>query len=201
MKRMLVLAAVAGLAFPAAALAKGASEATIAGPGLKGGGIHLESGGGDPSPGTPLGDLTEYTGYFPATFGQEPDPMLAKRPAGTLGPKYEIEWTVPGPNGETATIRQDLYPYAEAGAMTYMRPGQTFFGSEKTHGGWFIAAEGTLKSTLVEAGLPTSPPSGGAGGSWSPLSWSLGAIAGTALVLLLGAMYVTLRRRPGPVRA
>jgi hypothetical protein len=76
--RLTVLAAaLTALAVAGSAFAKGASEAKITGPGLKKGGIVLKSdGGGDPSSGTPLGDLTEYGGLFPGMFGQEPDPML-----------------------------------------------------------------------------------------------------------------------------
>jgi hypothetical protein len=103
-------ASLAALVLAAPALAKGPSEAKVSGPGLQGGGIHLKSdGGGDPSSCTPLGDLTEFSGFFPALFGQMPDPMRTKRPTSKLGPKYTIEYTVPGPNGDAATIRQDLF--------------------------------------------------------------------------------------------
>src|SRR5215210_2301367 len=155
--RISILAmATTGLVLAAPALAKGPAEATIDGPGLKGGGIHLKGGGGDPTAGTPLGDLTESGGFFPAAYGQQPDPMLRSRPTGDLGPKYEVEYRVPGPNGDTATLRQDLYPYAAEGPVTYMQPGQEFFDGMKTHGGWYLGAR-DLKSKLVEAGLPASP--------------------------------------------
>jgi hypothetical protein len=186
------LAAAVAIAFPAAALAKGASEATISGPGLEGGGIHLMSGGGDPASGSPLGRLTEYAGYFPATFGQVPDPMLRHRPRGTLGPKYSIVWTVPGPNGDTAKLHQDLYPYAQPGPLTYMRPGQSFFGDQRTHGGWF-AAPAEIKSTLAGAGLPVRPPGRDSGGG-STLAWGL--VGAGVLLSLVFATYVLLRRRP-----
>src|SRR5207244_11839795 len=45
---------------------------------------------------TALGRLTMATGFFPAAVGQSPDPMLPDRPAGSLGPRYTIVWTVPG---------------------------------------------------------------------------------------------------------
>jgi hypothetical protein len=192
-------AAVAALALAAApALAKGPSEAKIDGPGLKGGGIHLQGGGGDPGPGTPLGALTESGGFFPAAYGQQPDPMLAKPPRGDLGPKYQIEYTVPGPNGDTATLKQDLYPYAAGGPVTYMKPGQEFFDGMKTRGGWYLGAR-DLKSRLVDAGLPATAPSSGSGGGWS-LPWSAVTIAGAAL-LLLAATFVALKRRPRPAGA
>ena len=191
----LALAATAAIAFPTAALAKGPSEATISGPGLEGGAIHLRGGGGDPSSGSPLGKLTEYAGFFPATFGQVPDPMLRHRPRGSLGPKYLIVWTVPG--GGTARLQQDLYPYARPGPLTYMRPGQSFFGTQRTHGGWF-AAPAAIKSTLVGAGLPVRPPGQDSGGG-STLAWGL---AGAVVVLsLVSATYVLSRRRPRLARA
>ena len=190
----LALAATAAIAFPTAALAKGASEAMISGPGLEGGALHLKGGGGDPAAGSALGKLTQYAGYFPATFGQVPDPMLRHRPGGTLGPKYLIVWTVPGPGGAPARLHQDLYPYARPGPLTYMRPGQSFFGTQRTHGGWF-AAPAAIKSMLVGAGLPVRPP-GQDPDSGSTLAWGL-AGAGVVLVLsLVFATYVLLRRRP-----
>jgi hypothetical protein len=194
--RLAILAAsVAALALAVPALGKGPSEATIKGPGLKGSGIHLASGGGDPSSGTPLGNLTEFGGYFPATFGQEPDPMLSKRPTGSLGPKYAVVYKVPGPSGDTATIRQDLYPYATPSALTYTKPGQSFFDDQKTRGGWF-AAPPDLKAALVHAGLPPTAPSGGSGDGWLP-SWpATTALITLAAALAFGAIALTTRRRP-----
>jgi len=188
----LALAATVAIAFPTAALAKGASEAMISGPGLEGAAIHLTGSGGDPASGSALGKLTQYAGYFPATFGQVPDPMLRHRPRGTLGPKYLIVWMVPGPSGDPARLHQDLYPYAQAGPLTYMRPGQSFFGTQRTHGGWF-AAPAAINSTLVGAGLPVRPPRQDSG-SGSTLAWGLTG-AGVALSLVF-ATYVLLRRRP-----
>jgi hypothetical protein len=203
MKTPLVALAGCALVLMAAApaLAKGPSEATITGPGLEGGGISLKSnGGGDPESGTPLGNLTEFAGYFPATFGQQPDPMLAKRPRGTLGPKYSLEFRVPGPGGTPATVRQDLYPYATPAPLTYTKPGQPFFGTEKTHGGWFTAPP-DLKTTLVDAGLPGSAPAGGSGEGWLP-SWpATTGIAVAAAALALAAIGFAARRRPRPAGA
>jgi hypothetical protein len=199
--RLAVLAAAAlSLVLAAPALAKGPSEATINGPGLKGGGIHLKSGGGDPQSGTPLGNLTEYGGYFPATFGQEPDPMLAKQPKGELGPKYSVVYKVPGPNGTTARIDQDLYPYATPSPLTYTERGQTFFDNQKTHGGWFTAPP-ELKTTLVASGLPRAAPSGTSDDGWLP-SWpATTGILVAALAIALATLAFAVRRRPGPAGA
>src|SRR6266704_4237053 len=70
---------------PTAALAKGASAATIdgGGPGGPGNGpngpITLR-GDGEPGSGTDLGTLADLSGLFPAMFGQSPDPMLEASP-------------------------------------------------------------------------------------------------------------------------
>ena len=197
--RLFVLAApVAALALAAPALAKGPSEATISGPGLKGGGIHLKSDrGGDPSSGTPLGNLTELAGFFPAMFGQQPDPMLRTQPKGTLGPKYSVEYKVPG-GPKTATIHQDLYPYAKPSPLAYTKSGQPFFAADHTRGGWYVAAP-ELKQTLVDAGLPARPPSNDSGSDWA-LSWSATTLVAAAL-LLLALAYLAARRRVRPARA
>src|SRR5919198_5893490 len=195
MRRLPVFALVAAaLVVSSAALAKGATQATIKGPGLKKGGLVLKSdSGGDPTSGSRLGQLATASGFFPAVFDQQPDPMLQERPKGTLGPKYTVEYVMPGPDGGTSTIRQDLYPYAKPYLLSYTNPGQPFFGSERTHGGWFQATS-ALRTTL---GLPGQPPAAGTGDGSGWLRWVAIAItiaAGLALVATLSV--VALRRRP-----
>jgi hypothetical protein len=198
MKRMLFLVAIAALVLPAVAVAKGPSAAQVNGPG-DGGGISF-TGDGE-SGGTPLGDLTEQAGFFAATFGQEPDPMLAGRPKGDLGPKYTISYAVPGPNNELDTIRQDVYPYAKGGPVTYTQPGQKFFGTEETRGGWYQASA-QLRETLVAAGLPKAAPSGGTSGDGSSFSGAELVSVLVAGALLLGAAtLIFLRRRERPAAA
>jgi hypothetical protein len=197
MKRMLFLVAIVALVVPTAAVAKGPSEASIDGPG-SGGGINI-SGDGE-SGGTPLGDLTQYGGFFAATFGQEPDPMLANRPKGDLGPKYTITYTVPGPNNELDKLKQDIYPYAAGGPITYMEPGQKFFGTEETRGGWFKAAP-LLKDTLVQAGLPAVAPSGSGSDGPSFFTAELLSAMAAAALLLGAATVIFLRRRERPAAA
>jgi hypothetical protein len=195
MKRTLVLCAVVALALPTAAVAKGPSGASIDGPG-SGGGLTF-SGDGESS-GTILGTLTEQTGFFPAIFGQTPDPMQKDRPKGDLGPKYTITWTVPGPNGKTDRLHQDVYPYATP-PVTYMEPGLQFFGEMKTHGGWFRSEEG-LKQTLVSAGLPQSAPSSSSSDS-SFFSAGLLSLLGAALLLAMTTAIVMRRRAARPAAA
>lgn len=197
MKRMLFLLAVAALVLPATAVGKGPSRAEVSGPG-DGGGISF-TGNGE-SGGTPLGNLTEQAGFFPAAFAQQPNPMLTSRPEGELGPKYTITYTVPGPT-EIDTLRQDVDPYAKSGPVTYMEPGQKFFGTEQTRGGWY-QAPALLKETLIEAGLPKLAPSGSAsdGGTAFFTAELLGALAAAAL-LLGAATVIFLRRRERPAAA
>jgi hypothetical protein len=188
MKRLLLLLSAAALALPSTALGKGPTGASIDGPG-SGGGITFNSDG--ESGGTPLGDLADQAGFFPAVFARQPDPMLDLRPQGDLGPKYTIAYTVPGPNNETWTIKQDLYPYAASGPITYMKPGQTIFQIPGgTRGGWYLAVP-QLKETLVEAGLPSAPPSATAD-RWSAPTLTLSAV--TVLLFMCVAFFIVRRR-------
>ena len=136
------------------AAAKGPSEAKIEGPGLS---KALVLKGDGEGPGSPLGDFTQEAGFFPAMFGQSPDPMLELRPAATLGVRYRVTYSVPRPDNTVDTIRQDLYPYAQASPVTYMKPNQLFFGRERTRGGWYRASA-ALKTMLVREGLPAQAP-------------------------------------------
>jgi hypothetical protein len=189
---LLVSLLAACLAAPAA-LAKGASEATVTGPGLSG---PLElPGSGEPGSGDPLGTIAETAGFFAAVFGQSPDPMLAERPTGVLGPRYVITYVMPGPNGDQVELVQDLYPYAKPHPVTYTKPGQQLWATERTRGGWYVAAYSGLREILVEAGLPATPPPPGAEDEPSfPVVGTLAAIAAAAGLAVL--LAVLLRRRP-----
>lgn len=199
MKRLvlfIVVAAGAASLLAASAAAKGPSEASVEGPGLK---SAIVFGGDGEGPGSPLGDLADGAGFFPAVFDQTPNPMLPGRPKGDLGPRYTITYTVPGPSG-TDEIRQDLYPYAQGGAVTYMAPGQPIFDMT-TRGGWYTALP-SLKDTLVDAGLPASAPTtagGGSGSSWLAESWAW-ILVGILSALVLAAASLLLVRRARRVR-
>ena len=81
MKRLLLVLAIAMLALPATALAKGPSEAKITGPGLA---TAIEI-SGEETEGSPIMDLADAAGFFPAAFDQTPSPMTASAPKGNLG--------------------------------------------------------------------------------------------------------------------
>ena len=178
---------------PAAASAKGASEATIEGPGLDRP-VRLAR-----QDHRQLVQLAQDSGFFHGVFSQIPDPMLDEQPEGRLGPRFRISWAMPGPDGVIDRIEQDLYPYATPSPVSYMEPGQRYFGTERTRGGWFVAPTG-LKNDLVAVGLPRNAPVGGNG---SDLPWTvIGVLGATAFVLVLAvAAALHLRRRPGPATA
>ena len=155
MRRYLVgvAAVAAALSLAAAAAAKGPSSASITGPGLE---RHLEiAGDGEMGPGTPLGTLVSLGGFMAQMYGQTPSATFKAQPRGsTLGPRYRIVYVVPGPNAVRSRVVQLLYPYAKPVPLTYMKPGQTYWGTRKTLGGWFRSST-ALTSALVQAGLPT----------------------------------------------
>lgn len=190
MKRLsqvtVVLAALAVLA-PAGALAKGASEATIVGPGLDAP-ISIVNDTGE------LTKIAESAGFFPAVFARIPDPMLDERPAGDLGPKFTITYVMPGPGGEVSRIGQDVYPYASPAPVSYVEPGQPFWTTDRTRGGWYVGFS-DLKDRLVAAGLPESPP---AATPPSDSPWKVVGPVGVVVVLgiLGGLAALLLRRRP-----
>jgi hypothetical protein len=166
MNRSMLVLAVLGVALllPVAAAAKGPSAASISGGGLA---KAIKIAGNGETDQTPLGRLTMQTGFFPAAFGQSPNPMLPKRPSGDLGPRLVIRYVVPGGDNQTFHITQSVYPYAQGGAVTYMKPGQPIFGMA-TIGGWYRAFG--LKRTLVAQGVPARAPSGSSGSSFALLA-------------------------------
>ena len=189
MKRLLLLLAVAALALPTAAIAKGPDEATIAGPGLD----EAITITGLEEPGSPIMAFAEAAGFFPAIFGQQPNPMLPGRPKGDLGPKYRIDYNVPGGEGGSFSISQDLYPYAQPYAVTYTKEGQQIFDMT-TRGGWW--SDASLKDQLVALGLPKTAATAEAASSSSAGFFSTGRLGVLVFVLLLvGAGTLVMRRR------
>ena len=195
MRRPMLLAAAvtALLLFPAAATAKGPSAATISGPGLAHA-LTIE-GFGEGESTSPLGILVTETGFFPQAFEQTPSSTTRLRPADRLGPRYEVKYTVPGPNDDS-TLRQVLYPYAVNGPASYMAPGQKLWGSQSVPGGWYRGTA-TLKSMLVKEGLPATAPKTRVRAHGRTVAVAAGA--GVALAAgTLGLLYR--RRRSGTPR-
>jgi hypothetical protein len=154
MRRYFIAAALVALALPALAAAKGPVSASISGPALE---RSLAIRGDGEGPGTALGTLADASGFFAQMFGQSPDPTLASRPSGRLGLRYTVVYVVPGPNNIRSRVVQYIYPYAKPVALTYMKPGQTFWDGKRAHGGWYRASSG-LKTMLIRAGLPAKAP-------------------------------------------
>lgn len=187
--RKLLLAAVAvgTLLVPTVAHAKGASQATITGPGL-GSGLRL-AGEGQVG-GEKLMTIMQEGGFFPSVFLTTPNPMQRAQPDGALGPRYTIVYEMPRPDERFDQIRQDVYPYASPVPVTYMERGQPYFGTERTVGGWYAASAG-LKTALVDIGFPSSAPTEGGRGPDAP--WA--ALVGAMLVGLTAATVLAVRTR------
>jgi hypothetical protein len=192
---VLLVFSIAILALPATALAKGPSEARITGPGLAKA-IVIK---GTETDGSPIMELADVTGFFPAAFGQTPDPMTSTAPKGQLGQKYSIDYVVPDGEGTSLKLHQDAYPYATPYPVTYMRPGQAIFGMG-TKGGWFV--DSRLKEILVAHGLPKSAADATSSKSSSAGFFTTGKLGALLLVLfVLGGAFVLMRRRPGGATA
>jgi hypothetical protein len=178
--------------------AKGPSGGELTGDGLA---APIALSGGE---GTGAGDgLIMQTGFFAAAFREVPDPMLDARPAGELGPKLTITWQLsPAPGADA--LEQDIYPYADGGPLTYMAPGQRFFTTEQTRGGWYRATPALLITlhdlgvpprTVLIANTPDRPPPAPVDAAdatrvpWLPI--------GASLVIVVAAVtsFVFLRKR------
>jgi hypothetical protein len=146
-------------AVPTAALAKGATGATISGGGPGGlprGPITLK-GDGEPGSGTGLANLAEEAGVWAVLFEDGAPGALdsAPAPATQRGPRYTITWVFPNGAGANDKVRQSVWPYAAGGPLTYMAPGQPVLETT-TSGGWFRAGD-NLRRTLIGLGLPNRP--------------------------------------------
>jgi len=138
------------LALAGAASAKGPIAATITGPGLV---TPLRLSYMSTESRDTMGELTADGNFFHQAFtafnGGSPSKV---RPAGALGLRYLVVYKMPGPSGNSY-LRQSLYPFTKAGAVTFMAKGQRFWGSRRTRGGWSRGSQ-SLTDALVESGLP-----------------------------------------------
>jgi hypothetical protein len=128
---MLPLVAVLGmsLVLAGAASAKGPIAATITGPGLD---TPLKLSYRSTETRDAMGKLTSDGDFFRQAFTAFNGGSPAKRPpAGSLGPRYLVIYTVPGPRGNSF-LRQQLYPFTDVGAVTFMAKGQRFWGTRRT---------------------------------------------------------------------
>ena len=164
------------VAFATPALAKGATQASITGPGLTRPIMISAQGASEalPGGGDALSSLAEQTGLFMVLFGSgtgtpdEPSPLRTPPAAAALGPKYTVSYTVPGvtpgPGQANGQIRQVLYPRAAGGPVIYTPPGQHGFGQSLQATGWFRGTP-QLTATLTRLGVPAGASRPAAPGS------------------------------------
>jgi hypothetical protein len=126
------------------AFAKGAQQLTVTGPGVSAP-IRLTN---STEAFTSLNTIAEKAGLFhpPA------DRLTATRPFGDLGPRYvaTYDWLIA--QDTTAPLRQELYPFADGGAVAYTPPGQRV-GRGSFAAGWYRAGA-ELTMILVGMGVP-----------------------------------------------
>jgi hypothetical protein len=205
----------AAITFATPALAKGPSQAQITGPGL----AHpiLISGNGEPGLPDVLSTLAAQTELFAAMWGANAT-MPAKAsaalrtapPHASRGPLYVITYTVPGvppqPGQQYGMIRQDLYPRAVGGPVSYTPPGQQGFGGPLQVSGW-LRASPHLPGTLARIGVPASPgllaaraahaahPAAVQPTASRTLTWLIASAAALALAVLVGVALLLRHRR------
>jgi hypothetical protein len=138
---VLVIASAIGLV-AGTAFAKGARDVTITGPGLAAP-VHLDttstSPSGTPAPSVGVNELADATGAFFAVFRTVPTPLERQRPVGSLGPRYRIVYQLYTGQDKVTPVRQDVYPFAHAGFVTYTPSGQRAF-DKTVRSGWYTSA-------------------------------------------------------------
>jgi hypothetical protein len=216
----MVLAVTAAVATPA--LAKGATQASITGPGLTRPLTVSAQGEALPGEGDTLSSLAEQTGLFTVLLGSgggtpdEPSALRTPPAVGSLGPKYTITYTVPGvtprPGQANGQIRQNLYPRAAGGPVIYTPPGQQGFGQPLQASGW-LRGTPRLTVTLTRLGvpigtsLPSTPRTAIPAPSAAPKpagvtapAWLIATIVSAVAVAIAGTV-LWLRRRSRPATA
>jgi hypothetical protein len=216
------IAVTAAVATPA--LAKGATRASITGPGLARPVTVSAQGEALPGQGDTLSGLAGQTGLFTVLFGpgnstpDEPSPLRTPPAAASLGPRYTLTYTVPGltpePGQTDGQIRQYLYPRAAGGPVIYTLPGQQGFGQPLQATGW-LRGTPQLTATLTRLGVPASaslPPAPGSAASapaapapaaapkpadTTAPAWLIAAIA-SAVAIAIAGTALRLRRRSRP---
>jgi hypothetical protein len=189
------------------ALAKGATKAMITGPGL----AHpiVVADAGEPGQNGNLATLAEQSGLFTVLFGPgmngSATTLRSSPPQTALGPQYTVTYTVPGvdpqPGEKYGRIRQNLYPYATGGPLTYTPPGQHGFGRELQATGWLRAGPGLLR-TLAQLGVPQKsttrparPVSGPRLARTGPHGSPGAAIAAAIVAILAGGTLILAGRK------
>ena len=142
-----LLGALGLLLIPSTAYAKGPGHATISGPGLA---TPIELGSASQFS-TKASQLAIESGVWALQDTPLNSRVSGARPAGDLGPRYDMTFDM-----ETGSFRQQLYPFAVGGPVTYAVPGQVVF-EQRWKGGWY-KADARLRRLLVATGVPTPVP-------------------------------------------
>jgi len=109
-----------------------------------------------------VNDLAEATGALYAVFRTTPTPIVRQRPPGALGPRYRIVYEIMTGQDEVTPVRQDVYPFARAGFVSYTPPRQRAF-DKLVRAGWYIATphgdtsgmtSSAATALFVSAGIP-----------------------------------------------
>jgi hypothetical protein len=145
----LVAASTVAIAGPASAKVESITQGSITGPGL-GGGLRIEA----PDTGGLWESGIDVAGGLDDTRADSVE-ELGLTPA-DLGPRYLVTYRFDGGND---LIRQDLYPYAEGGPVTYTPPGQELTAGVRIPmlAGWYRSSLGFFHY-LVGHGLPEANP-------------------------------------------
>jgi hypothetical protein len=129
-------------------------EAHIKGPGLGGRGVQIAGRAIAPMGESGI-DLTNGRAYAMADSITELGLTAAE-----LGPGYVVRYSFDlGRSKPARIVRQELYPYAKGGPVTYTSPGQRLGGpaSMSITAGWYRSSAPFL-AFLVDQGLPETNP-------------------------------------------
>jgi hypothetical protein len=138
---------------PAAAKAT-IAQAQISGPGLGGGGLRISA---PATEGMWESGIDVAGGLDDARAGSIAELGLT---AVELGPRYVVSYRFDvGPSRPAEIVRQELYPYAKGGPVTYTPPGQRLTGpvGMPITAGWYHSSLGFFQY-LVDQGLPETKP-------------------------------------------
>ena len=160
--------------------AKGPSQGVIEGPGIAPP-LELHD-PGERTIGPDLAAMVQESGFLDQLFGN--DDVRELPPPGELGARYTVRYTMDG------TVTQYVFPFAASGPVTYMPPGQLYWGNGRTGGGWFSAKRklrdlvegfGATPRATMEGAVSVAPQTAGV----SRLSLAAALAAGAIVVLLL----------------
>ena len=147
-------AVVLAVASPAAAKV-GIAEVRISGPGLGGDGLRIT---GSATAGMWDSGIDWAGGLDDARAGSATELGIT---ATGLGPKYVVTYWLDTGKKRAEIVRQELYPYAKGGPVTYTPSGQRVAGSlpwgAATTAGWHQTSSEFFRY-LVDQGLPDSNP-------------------------------------------